>query len=166
MREKSTSKASSSLAASPFLVTYTSLPHHLSNHICQIPNLESHMSSHTRHHTHLLSFKSHLQLACIEITHLSVTCWSRALLHVSIQLCLSTVDLHFNQAPIHEMESKNDTHGLLICFWKKHFEKISQKNCNFITPIISSQGHRIKLEPKVPSKQHRRNLKTQLYFYV
>ena len=122
------------------------------------------MSSHTRHHTHLLSFKSHLQLACIEITHLSVTCWSRALLHVSIQLCLSTVDLHFNQAPIHEMESKNDTHGLLICFWTKHFEKILQKHLNFITPIISLQGHRVKLQPKVPSKLRQRNLKTQLYY--
>ena len=95
------------------------------------------------------------------VCHLLITCLVTCIYPI---LCLLTVDLHFNQAPIHEMESKNDTHGLLICFWTKHFEKILQKHLNFITPIISLQGHRVKLQPKVPSKLRQRNLKTQLYY--
>ena len=130
----------------------------MSNHTCQVTHVTTPNCSLSNQICNWHVLKSLVCLSSVD----HVSCY----MFLSNCACQLSTYTSVNHAPIHEMGRKNDTHGLLICFWKKHFEKISQKNCNFITPIISSQGHRIKLEPKVPSKQRQRNLKTQLYFYV
>lgn len=53
-------------------ITHVESP--MSNHTCQITHVESHIPDHTCQITGLLSFISHLQLACIKFTFLSVIC--------------------------------------------------------------------------------------------